>query len=92
MNQQALIILSIVWSIIFLFIQRADPSRRKAVRNFGWFMLFPILFYVWWRTAWLEAAVGILIALGVNLLFWALIGRYNPVSDSEDIRVLGMDD
>jgi uncharacterized membrane protein len=92
MEQQVLIVLSIVWGLLFLFIQRADPSRRKAVRNFVWFMLLPIVFYVWWRSAWLEAVAAAGIALVLNVIFWVLIGRYNPAKDSEDIRVLGMDD
>lgn len=31
-------------------------------------------------------------ALVVNLLFWALIGRYNPPGSSDAIKVLGMND
>jgi hypothetical protein len=31
-------------------------------------------------------------ALVLNLLFWVLIGRYNPTGSSDAIKVLGMDD
>ena len=48
--------------------------------------------YVWWYRALWEAVLGLLIALVLNGLFWVLIGRYNPVSSSDDIRVMGLDD
>jgi hypothetical protein len=31
-------------------------------------------------------------ALVINLLFWALLGRYNPPGSSDAIKVYGMDD
>jgi len=37
--------------------------------------------------------VVLALALVLNLLFWLLIGRYNPVASSDkNIRVIGMDD
>ncbi len=92
MDRQALFVLSLIITLIFFFIQRADPSRKKAVEYFGWFVGMLIVVYVWWyRTLW-EAVLGLLIALVLNGLFWVLIGRYNPVSSSDDIRVMGLDD
>ena len=34
---------------------------------------------------------AIIAALVVNFLFWALLGRYNPVGSSDSIRVYGLD-
>lgn len=31
-------------------------------------------------------------ALVINLLYWALLGRYNPPGSSDAIKVFGMDD
>ncbi len=62
------------------------------MRNFVWFMIFLLLVYALWQSAILEALVGLLIATVFNGLFWLLIGRYNPVHSSDEIRVLGMDD
>ncbi|MEP7292790.1 MAG: hypothetical protein ABI835_13490 [Chloroflexota bacterium] len=45
------------------------------------------------RNLYTEAWVALIVALVVNLFFWLLIGRYNPVRKSdEEIRVIGMDD
>ena len=38
MDRQALFVLSLIITLIFFFIQRADPSRKKAVEYFGWFI------------------------------------------------------
>jgi len=32
---------------------------------------------------------ALLTALTLNLLFWALLGRYNPVGSSDEIKVIG---
>jgi hypothetical protein len=36
--------------------------------------------------------LSLLTALVLNLIFWVLIGRYNPPGSSDAIKVLGMDD
>jgi hypothetical protein len=36
--------------------------------------------------------VALFSAILFNLLFWVLIGRYNPPGSSDDIRVLGLSD
>lgn len=92
MNQQSLIILTLVFSFVFLLIQRADPTRRKAVQGFGWFVGLLTIVYIWWYGALWEAVLGLVLALLFNGLFWVLIGRYNPASSSDDIRVMGLDD
>lgn len=92
MNLQTLTFISITFSLALLIYQRADPIRRNAVRNFVWFTVILLGIYVWWRDALLEALTGLGIALLFNAVFWVLIGRYNPVNSSDEIRVLGMDD
>jgi hypothetical protein len=92
MDWQAFTVQTIVFGTLFLFLQRADPTRKQAVRRFVWFMLALMTMYAWWYTAWMEMLWGFIVALVVNFLFWALIGRYNPAASSDDIRVLGMDD
>jgi hypothetical protein len=55
-------------------------------------LMLALVWFVGVRQAWGEAFVALLIALFFNLLFWVLIGRYNPVGSSDNIRVLGLDD
>ncbi|MCL4253616.1 MAG: hypothetical protein KJ043_07555 [Anaerolineae bacterium] len=57
-------------------------------------MIAPILLlrhYAMTRGVESEAWTAFIIALILNFLFWALIGRYNPVA-SKEVRVLGLDD
>ncbi len=92
MNWQAFTIVALLCGFTFLVMQRADPQRRSAVRNFAVFVAILILVYVGWRRALVEGLLGLGAALIFNALFWVLIGRYNPAESSDDIRVLGMDD
>ncbi len=92
MNRETLTLLTITLLLLFLIWQRADVQRRKAVRNFVVFMAPLLAIYVWWRGALRELFFAFVIALVANVLFWLLIGRYNPTSDSDDIRVMGLDD
>jgi hypothetical protein len=57
-------------------------------------MLAPILFlrhYAMSRGIETEAWTAFFIAIIFNFLFWALVGRYNPVAGKE-VRVMGLDD
>lgn len=78
--------------LLFLIIQRAEPKKRLIV-----FLTFSILFalirdWVMSRDAVKEGWVGLILAILLNFLFWVLIGRYNPVRSSDEIKVLGLDD
>jgi uncharacterized membrane protein YhaH (DUF805 family) len=92
MNWGLVVLLTAAISTIFIIIQRTEARRRRAVT---WFMLlfFPvIIWYTSRRDGWGELIAALVIALVLNFLFWVLIGRYNPVGSSDDIRVLGLDD
>ncbi|MFZ4813079.1 MAG: hypothetical protein ACOYL5_00990 [Phototrophicaceae bacterium] len=82
----------VVMGIAFLGVQRADPTKRGAVRAFMGFSFVLVGLYAGLQGVWLSAVFGVLAALLFNLLFWVLIGRYNPVASSDDIHVFGMDD
>ncbi|MCY4105402.1 MAG: hypothetical protein OXG02_01660 [Chloroflexi bacterium] len=92
MNAPVLITLGVVFSGMLLLLQRAQANRRLLVS----LMLLPLFALCWVyastsaaiRSAWLAFFFAILF----NVLFWLIIGRYNPVAKSEDIRVLRMDD
>lgn len=86
-------IVFILFSILWIISQRvADRHRRQ-------FRVFIILFGIFWA-AWRiqqftwEMILGFLASLLLSVLFWLLVGRYNPVgnSDDENIKVYGLDD
>jgi hypothetical protein len=81
-----------LFTLLFVLEQRADPTARGAVRYFTVFSILLIAVYVWWYGILREAAFGFFAALVISFLFWVTVGRYNPASSSDDIRVLGMDD
>jgi len=93
MNAGVVLLLTIVLGAMLLLIQRAETRRRRLAA----FVMAGIAFLLWYwarfRQLGGEFTAALLLAAFLNLLFWLLIGRYNPVGDSEKgIRVLGMDD
>lgn len=92
MDWGAYLVYAFVFSLLVFFIQRSEAKRRLLVLLI---MLIPAVIMrniavnrdieaeAWW-------ALGT--ALFLNFMFWVLIGRYNPVPSSDDIRVLGLDD
>ncbi|MEM6281035.1 MAG: hypothetical protein AAF787_02480 [Chloroflexota bacterium] len=92
MNIQALLIVAVVLVLTFISMQRADPTRRAAVRNFVWFVIVLVGVYGWLTQNMLEVIVALVISVVINAIYWGLIGRYNPAHSSDEIRVLGMDD
>ena len=79
-------------SLLLLMIQRSEAKRRLAV---ALLMIIPGILLrnlAIYRDVEREAWFALVAALVLNFLFWVLIGRYNPVPSSDEIRVLGLDD
>jgi hypothetical protein len=92
MNWQIYITVSIILSTLFITVQRADPTKRGAIRNFMLFCLGLLGLYVALYETYREGVMGFITGLIISGLFWAVIGRYNPAGSSDDIHVIGMDD
>ena len=92
MNVGILLLLAVIMTVMLFWVQRAERKRRVIVIII---MLLPaelIRRYVFYRGVHTEAWIALFIALMLNVLFWLLIGRYNPVHSSDEIQVIGMDD
>jgi K+-sensing histidine kinase KdpD len=92
MDGAAIVLMILAFASVLAMIQRAEKKKRRTVFIF----LLPVIFIIVWyanaRGYLGEAAVGAIIAAILNFLFWLLIGRYNPVGSSDNIKVLGLDD
>lgn len=86
------LLLGLSLSVVFLIIQRAESKRRLFVAVIMLVVVELIRRYTWYRDVHAEAATALFLALLLNFIFWLFIGRYNPVANSDDIRVLGLDD
>jgi hypothetical protein len=86
------ILLTFLFGLIVLLIQRSERRRRLVV--FLAFLVVGELIrrYAFFRDAHTEVWVALVTALGLNGLFWLFIGRYNPPGSSEEIEVIGLDD
>lgn len=92
MNIGAAILLTLTMSVMLLLIQRAEARRRIVVALIMAVMGLLVQRYANYRELHVEALLAFILALIFNLVFWVVIGRYNPPGNSDDIRVLGMDD
>jgi hypothetical protein len=110
------LLLSAVFSLLVMVVQRAEASRRRptaVIMLLEWGVVFGYGIFrisgqcdfnigalcqnliergrstpIAWNTTNLAAATALLF----NLLFWVVIGRYNPPRSSADIKVLGLND
>jgi phosphoglycerol transferase MdoB-like AlkP superfamily enzyme len=115
-NLGGLVVLTIIFSILLLVVQRTERKRRfrsiiimglvgSVIWNYGLYALnrdcgsdwrlicqsFPVrqsLNAVATQTVW----TAVLLAFVLNIVYWALLGRYNPVGSSDAIIVIGRDD
>lgn len=92
MNTEYLVIYTIVLGLLIFFVQRTEAKRRLVVLIIMGIPFLLLRNLAVFRDVEREAWTGLAIALVLNFLFWALIGRYNPVGSSDEIQVLGMDD
>lgn len=87
------LLITLVAVALLLMVQRAEPKRRRLV---GFFVVLGLLLIR--HNAFLkgslheETLVAFSSAVLLNGAFWLLIGRYNPVGSSDEVRVIGMDD
>jgi hypothetical protein len=92
MDTGILLLLTVLLSIPLFIIQRSESKRRFIVFLFALVPFELIRRYVWYRDVHSEAVAAVIIALVINFLFWAMIGRYNPVGSSDRIKVYGLND
>lgn len=92
MDTGSLVLLTLSFTILFIIVQRAEASRKRIVRFIVFLLVLFIAWYAHMTELQSEAVFGFVIGAVLSFLFWLLIGRYNPVGSSDDIRVLGMDD
>jgi len=83
---------TLTFTILLIFVQRMEARRKRVGR---WFIIGLMILlmlrpnYIELRSANLVAYV---LAFLLSGLFWLLIGRYNPVGSSDNIKVYGLDD
>lgn len=93
MNAGVVLLLTLVLGGMLFLIQRAEKRRRRLATLVMAGLAFLLWYWAGYRQLGGEFTTSLLLALVLNFLFWLLIGRYNPVGDSDSgIRVLGMDD
>ncbi|NWG16594.1 MAG: hypothetical protein HXY41_08165 [Chloroflexi bacterium] len=92
MDAGMVVLMTLSFGLLLLLVQRSERRRRRT----AFVLLLPVAFVVVWyanqRGHQQEALVGFILALALNLFFWVLIGRYNPVGSSDSIKVMGLDD
>ncbi|RMG76483.1 MAG: hypothetical protein D6711_03820, partial [Chloroflexi bacterium] len=92
MNLEYLTIFTTLFGLLFFFYQRTESQKRRTVLLI---MIIPLILlrnFAVYRNMESEAWAGLFLAFFLNFMFWVLIGRYNPVGSSDNIKVLGMDD
>jgi hypothetical protein len=80
------------FGLLIFLIQRTEARRRRVIMFFMAIAAFLTIYWANYRGLGGYIPGSIIVACILNFLFWALIGRYNPVGSSESIQVIGMDD
>lgn len=92
MQFEPFLLLLFAFGSLMLMIQRTEAKRRRVVALGLGLVFVVIVRYASFREFHTEAQVAFVVALVTNFLFWALVGRYNPPKNSDDMKVLGLDD
>ncbi len=92
MDWGSFVFIAAVFNGMLFLIQRTEARRRRLVIYLMAFVAFLTIYWANFRGLTGPLIAGIISAIILNYLFWLLIGRYNPVGDSDNIQVIGMDD
>lgn len=90
-DTSALVLITLLYTVLIFFVQRAEKNRRIATLIFMAFCGFIIGRYVVFRGYIYEENWAVYWSLALNYIFWVLIGRHYPPPDSSQIEVWGMD-
>ena len=85
-------LLTVIFSLVFLLIQRSERKKRLVVLIAFLIIGELIRRYTFYRNVHSEAWLSLILALILNGLFWLFFGRYNPPKSSDEIEVIGLDD
>lgn len=86
-------LIAVLVALLLVMIQRTEPKRRRLAV----ILVVPGLLLIR-QNAFLkgdlheETLLAFIIGIILSLLFWLLIGRYNPVGSDSEVKVIGMDD
>jgi len=89
MNGGYLLVVGIAFGLLLVLSQRIVPRHKRMFRGF---LVTMAIFLMIRYDYQMETLLGYVLAIFISFLFWLLIGRYNPVSDHDEIRVYGLND
>jgi uncharacterized membrane protein len=92
MNLGVLAFLTVFFTFLLFLIFRVEAKHRRIVAVCILLVLLLTRGYIMERQWDSEGITAFIAALVLNFLFWALIGRYNPVRSDDEIKVIGLDD
>ena len=86
-------LIAVLVAALLIMIQRTEPKRRRLAAIVVLPLLLVLRQYAF-RKGDLheETLIAFVIGIVLSLLFWLLIGRYNPVGSDSEVKVIGMDD
>ena len=86
-------LIAVLVASLLIMIQRTEPKRRRLATIVVLPLLLVLRQYAF-RKGDLheETLIAFIIGIVLSLLFWLLIGRYNPVGSDSEVKVIGMDD
>jgi len=86
-------LIAVLVAALLVMIQRTEPKRRRLAAIVVAPILLVIRQYAFLkRDLHLETLLAFIIGIALSLVFWLLIGRYNPVGRDSEVKVIGMDD
>ena len=92
MNLGGLLLLLGFYSALMFPAFRVESKHRRIVTLCVLLGIFAIYQFSVGHHAESEGWIAMILALVLNFLFWLLVGRYNPPSTDDEIKVIGLDD
>ena len=93
MDPGYIILISTVVTLLLILVQRTEVTKRRMMWGFVIICFFVIRHNAFHKgDLHEETLIGFISGFVLSGLFWLLLGKYNPVGSSDDIKVIGMDD
>lgn len=86
-------LIATIVTLLLIFVQRTEKTKRRMSWGFAILCFIVIRHNTFIKSDFHEETlIAFIIGAFVSGAFWLLVGKYNPVGTSDDMKVLGLDD
>jgi len=86
-------LIATIVTFLMIFVQRTEKTKRRMTWGFAILCFLIIRHNAFLKSDFhAETLIAFIIGFVISGIFWLFVGKYNPVGNSDEMKVMGLDD